>query len=158
MRFYARFACGNPHFHTSWYKISYDILVMYYGNILVENHVTYRRYVTYPSLLNIGYPGCYALYMKLAVKTVQDYIYIYNVYWYICTVLTIWHLPKRQLPNVSTTDDVRYLSVSDITIRCKRSVCMSMMTVLKVSSKGFCRDFICMHYTILRLSGDRILR
>ena len=24
MRFYARFACGNPHFHTSWYKISYD--------------------------------------------------------------------------------------------------------------------------------------
>ena len=22
MRFYARFACGNPHFHTSWYKIS----------------------------------------------------------------------------------------------------------------------------------------
>ena len=24
MRFYARFACGNPHFHTSCYKISYD--------------------------------------------------------------------------------------------------------------------------------------
>ena len=24
MRFYARFACGNPHFYTSWYKISYD--------------------------------------------------------------------------------------------------------------------------------------
>ena len=24
MRFYARFACRNPHFHTSWYKISYD--------------------------------------------------------------------------------------------------------------------------------------
>ena len=24
MRFYARFAGGNPHFHTSWYKISYD--------------------------------------------------------------------------------------------------------------------------------------
>ena len=23
-RVYARFACGNPHFHTSWYKISYD--------------------------------------------------------------------------------------------------------------------------------------
>ena len=26
MRFYARFACENPHFHTSWYKISYDTL------------------------------------------------------------------------------------------------------------------------------------
>ena len=24
MRFYARFACGYPHFRTSWYKISYD--------------------------------------------------------------------------------------------------------------------------------------
>ena len=24
MRFYALFACGKPHFHTSWYKISYD--------------------------------------------------------------------------------------------------------------------------------------
>ena len=24
MRFYARFTCGNPYFHTSWYKISYD--------------------------------------------------------------------------------------------------------------------------------------
>ena len=24
MWYYACFACGNPHFHTSWYKISYD--------------------------------------------------------------------------------------------------------------------------------------
>ena len=24
MRFYACSACGNPRFHTSWYKISYD--------------------------------------------------------------------------------------------------------------------------------------
>ena len=24
MRFYARFSCGNSHFQTSWYKISYD--------------------------------------------------------------------------------------------------------------------------------------
>ena len=24
MRFYAGFACGNPHFHTSWYEFSYD--------------------------------------------------------------------------------------------------------------------------------------
>ena len=24
MRFYARVACGNPHFHMSWYKISYN--------------------------------------------------------------------------------------------------------------------------------------
>ena len=24
MRFYARFMCENPHFHTEWYKITYD--------------------------------------------------------------------------------------------------------------------------------------
>ena len=28
MRFYARFVCGNPHFHTSSYKISYRNVIL----------------------------------------------------------------------------------------------------------------------------------
>ena len=67
-------------------------------------------------------------------------------------------LAKRQLPNVGTTDEVNYFSVRDILIRCKRNVCMSMTTVLEVSAKGFWRDFVCMHYTILRLRDNRTIR
>ena len=31
-------------------------------------------------------------------------------------------------------------------------------TVLEVSAQGFWRDFVCMHYTILRLRDDRTIR
>ena len=38
MRFYTRFACGNPHFHTSWCKISYR-------NVLFHDEKLYRYFV-----------------------------------------------------------------------------------------------------------------
>ena len=46
----------------------------------------------------------------------------------------------------------------DIFVRSLISVCMLMTTVLKVSAKGFWHDFVCMHYTILRLRDDRTIR
>ena len=51
------------------------------------------------------------------VKTVQKYIYIHDVYRYICKVLTICH---RQLPNVGMNDEVNYFSVRETVIRCKQ--------------------------------------
>ena len=35
---------------------------------------------------------------------------IFRLTLYFCTVLTIWHIPKRQLPNVGTTDEVSRIS------------------------------------------------
>ena len=59
---------------------------------------------------------------------------------YFCTVLTIWHLPKHQLPNVGMTDEVSYFSVREMHLRCKQNVCISMTTVLEVRAQGFRRD------------------
>ena len=59
---------------------------------------------------------------------------------YFCTVLTIWHLPKHQLPNVDMTDEVSHFSVREMHLRCKQNVWISMMTVLEVSAQGFWRD------------------
>ena len=80
------------------------------------------------------------------VKAVQKY-----------TVLTI--LPNRQLPNVGMTDDeVSHFSVRELAFRCKRNVCILMTTILEVNGQGFWRDFVCMHYMILRLKDDRTIR
>ena len=47
MRFYARFACENPHFHTSWYKISYDTRAK---NVFLTNVIT-----------SLAFGSCYKL-------------------------------------------------------------------------------------------------
>ena len=51
MRFYARIACGNPHFHTSWYKISYDtrgknVFLHSYRNVLFIRSIAGWKFKT----------------------------------------------------------------------------------------------------------------
>ena len=66
---------------------------------------------------------------RLAVKNVQKY-----------TVLTIWHLPKHQLPNVGMTHEVSHFSVREMHLQCKYNVWISITKVLQVSAQGFWRD------------------
>ena len=51
MRFYARFACGKPHFHTSLYKISYDTRAK---NVFLKSVITSLAFGSCSKLTLVG--------------------------------------------------------------------------------------------------------